>query len=230
MRFCFLQPPLLPGVTAQEWARTDNILDVFWSAGAGFVAEEQGWEFTYGEVTPLGARQLATAMFAPNIANCGSEYARAEALEAVVFVDLGSGAGRLAAQMFLDNPFVRKAVGVELSAQRHAIAEGAVRRLAASLDEALNIHYIHGNALKADLSDATHIFISSLCFPAAVVDGLSARIARSDPFNSAPNVRVVASLSALHVLEQAGWERRAREVQMSWGSATVYTYHLCKRK
>ena len=66
-------------------------------------------DLVYGEVTVLGARQLGCALF-------GQEE---ETKERVVFADLGSGAGRLATQIWMENRFLEGVVGVEISLSRH---------------------------------------------------------------------------------------------------------------
>ena len=73
---------------------------------------------TYGEVTPAGARTLARAL------DIDSPDA-----DDVVFMDLGSGVGKLVVQAFLEWPSVRRAVGVELSSSRSAHARRAWQHL-----------------------------------------------------------------------------------------------------
>jgi len=55
-------PPLPPGVTAKDWERTDDMINAFWADGDGYGDVETSKEFTYGEVTAKGARQLAAAL------------------------------------------------------------------------------------------------------------------------------------------------------------------------
>ena len=253
---CVRQPPLPFGVTAEEWARNEEIIESFFDAGAGYAVadaqldQQQGGASTYGEVTVLGGRQLAEAMFsceksgsrqapgrygtgADKLAVCGSSRDSDTAHRdgqnfaqcAIVFYDLGSGTGRLTAQMFLDQPAVCRAVGVELSAARHGAAAEAAAQLSSSLPEAAGrVSFVHGNALTADTSDATHIFVSSLCFPAHVTEGIAERVLRSCSSGESRHLRVVAALSVLEGLERAAWPRRVEHIQTSWGSARVFMY------
>jgi hypothetical protein len=123
--------------------------------------------------------------------------------------------------MYLDNSVcVNKSVGVEMSPKRHEIAVDALRRLGQSVPPAATgIKFVNANALEADFSDATHLFLSSLCFPAAVVESLSIRL-----LTQAPELRAVAALSELDALEAAGWAKSSLDVQMSWGSAWVRVF------
>jgi Histone methylation protein DOT1 len=118
--------------------RVDAIMQTYWRPNDGFfgssssimTAAVENKEYdddhaalTYGEVTSLGCRQLAYAM---NIHQSSSNN------NDVVFVDLGSGVGRLVTQMYLDHyPFhrIQKAVGVELSQERHDIAIRALQSI-----------------------------------------------------------------------------------------------------
>lgn len=132
-----------------------------------------------------------------------------------------SGVGRLTVQIYLDNAgLVQKSVGVELSAARHDIASDALRRLRQSMPRtSTGIEFIHANALEADLTDATHVYLSSLCFPESVVEAISMRL-----LTEAPQLRAVAALSDLESLDAAGWTRSTLQVQMSWGSGWVRMY------
>lgn len=98
------------------------MLDRFWRVDAhgscltNAAKEERDCEQrsqVYGEVTPLGARQLACAIFGEGEAK--------EVKDEAVFADLGSGTGKLVAQMWLENPFLARVVGVEISKLRHDI-------------------------------------------------------------------------------------------------------------
>lgn len=104
-----------------------------------------------------------------------------------VFYDLGSGAGKFVDQAYVTTP-VKKAAGIELSKTRYEMAQArvpqiqALAEISAEFDYVLNqaltgktaqrtrivpsktIEFINENILKADLSDATVIFMCSTCF------------------------------------------------------------------
>ena len=85
--------PFLPGATADAWRVNDDVLSTFWARSDGYGGEE-GREYTYGEVTATGVRQLAEALLTES---CGFSAAHGRpdrrALGAdedhVVFYDLG---------------------------------------------------------------------------------------------------------------------------------------------
>lgn len=104
------------------------------------------------------------------------------------FFDLGSGGGRLVIQSFLELPSVYKSVGIELSPSRHQIAiqtwtnlvqNGDAVRIRALAEKSWDVHYLErpideaieygvelheGDLFDLDISQATHLYISSLCF------------------------------------------------------------------
>ena len=175
-------------------------------------------EYTYGEVTGVGARQLAEEM--------GISSAKARGGEGrIIFYDLGSGVARLVVQMVLDNPVaIHKCVGVELSKERHDVASSALSRIRSSeykSDLLSKVELSNADALEYDFSDATHIYISSLCFPRQVLEELQDIILTLD------DVRVVAALNRLDKLESSSdWVVRDTPVavQMTWGSGSAKIY------
>jgi hypothetical protein len=81
-----------------------------------------------------------------------------------VLVDLGSGTGRFLVQAVTQTP-VGRAVGVELSAHRHAVATRAWRQLQ-SLDSgaARRLHLVHADLRGFDWSAAGLVWFGSTCF------------------------------------------------------------------
>ena len=148
---------------------------------------------TYGEITPLGTRQLFGAMGLLDRTTPDSFASH--------FVDLGSGTGKVVGQAVLElSSTIDRATGVELSPSRH---ESAIRAKAALIEWLLHrrqpndkdgssdwysstrstsvtnssmeacdvmdidkkLELIEGDLFDVDLSTATHIYIASLCFP-----------------------------------------------------------------
>lgn len=116
----------------------------------------------YGELTPAGTRQLIRATrLGPGD----------------VFVDLGSGVGKVVLQVALAVPGVR-CIGIEIDGARHASACEALRRAeACGLLEPGRCVLHHGDIRQADLGNATVLFAHSTCFPAKMLGALARRIA-----------------------------------------------------
>jgi hypothetical protein len=79
---------------------------------------------TYGEITPLGARQLFHEM-----GMTGSLDDSDPDKDEIVFVDMGSGVGRLVMQAYMELPRLKRAVGIEILSHRHQHAVLLVRHL-----------------------------------------------------------------------------------------------------
>ncbi|CAJ1422810.1 unnamed protein product [Effrenium voratum] len=188
--------------------RVDRALAEVWKSRSGFECrvdpdpQEDGLNpTTYGEVTASGARHLARAM--------GLDEAQAGPF---VFMDLGSGVGKLVVQAYLEWPSVRSAVGIELAKERAEEASEAwaclvSSGLAQSLRSALgggvageDVHLLQGDMLTADLSQATHIFISSLCLGDHLLGKLVEKLSRE-----ATSLNSLASLRALPRSRTAGF-------------------------
>ncbi len=241
------------------WAWNDYVLNRYWSPEDGVERElsepgtdvdnhigSQSQHLTYGEVTPLGVRQLASEM---GIIDCSYvENTSKNGKRDVVFYDMGSGVGRLVTQIYLDQPDrVARAVGIELAEERHRIGSIALEGILSeeqymsenvnssfedygdlidtstkSISEAFPIQLVHGDVLNEDIDPATtHVYISSLCFPKDVLVALQEELLRL------PNIRVVAALNRLdliHDLGQEQWEERDTYIQMSWGDSMAKIY------
>jgi len=241
-------PPMAPPPrSAQEFQRRreiDAALASFWKKSDGFDSPSEEQDFvderygaeskrpsTYGEVTSLGSRQLFDYMnmYQPAFdLSCGSKK------QDIIFYDLGSGAGRLVAQSFLELPRIHKAVGVELAASRHESATSAweklvdsgradeIRRMGAgnttgNSDRASKecVNFVGGDLFDLDVSDATHIYASSLCFTGEMMVHLANKLN-----SEAPNLQCVATLQPFPTKSLFGLKHPAMEfVEMSWTAA-----------
>jgi hypothetical protein len=163
---------------------------------------------TYGEVTARGIRQLmAVFLAAPLYQN----RTAATPNNGMRFYDLGSGVGKAVAQVAVEYArSVRSAVGVELMQSRHTKAhaslaalasDGAAISLRATIYTAENnqsddvlppvalplppinnvAHAVHGDILTADIHNATHIYLCSLCFSPELLAAVAVRVATACP-------------------------------------------------
>lgn len=102
------------------------------------------------------------------------------------FADLGSGLGRVVVEAAVLGG-MRKAVGVELSVQRHKMACDGLMEATKGLEEiqgkagTSRVELHQGNLLKFDLKGFTTIFASTICFRDALMEKLGAKLAREVP-------------------------------------------------
>lgn len=202
--------------------------------------EESHKPSTYGEITSLGARQL--------FHHLGLTRQNANNYQ---FFDLGSGGGRLVVQAHLELPSVVRSVGIELSPSRHQVAlqtwdnivrSGDAERIRKMAEKSWGVQSettssveLHeGDLFGLDISQATHLYLSSLCFSEDMLERIVDKIEREG--NA---LQVVASLRSLKVQKDDSRKRRVRLgsnpwmefVEMSWTKARgdgcpVYFYSI----
>lgn len=156
---------------------------------------------TYGELTPAGTRQLIAAT------RLG---------EGDVFVDLGSGVGKVVLQIALTVPGVR-CIGIEINGARHAQACEALRRAEAcgALPPGCCV-LLHGDIRRADLASATVLFAHSTCFPAKMMGSLVRRIVARDQAVTLATTNALSGRAAKLLVFagtracQTSWDRRHR--------------------
>lgn len=199
---------------------------------------------TYGETTPLGARQLFHYM---GMTSDGLDN------EDIVFVDMGSGVGKLVMQVYLELPRISRSIGIELAPLRHQAAvkawselEPVAKKIRAEIPigggpiSEADLELINGDFRESDLSEATHIYISSLCFTEDMMYQIAKKIEQD-----APNVQCIATLCSLPsdfqrkgirdrinfevIYKTFGLIERTEFVEMSWTEysntgSTVYIY------
>ncbi len=186
---------------------------------------------TYGEITFLGSRQLFHYMHIYDNVDDNEKP--------ISFIDLGSGNGKLVVQAYLEIPNLASAMGVELSPSRHDFAisswtnikEEAKKIRSETLschtrssstssrlnDEREDVHVgiqlLQGDLFLTDISEATHIYVASLCFTDAMMDSLGDKIK-----SEGRNLNYVATLKPFPITfeKDAGFRREARYVEMSW--------------
>jgi len=252
---------------SEIWNRNDSILSRYWSPGDGVVKtisddgtdnenhlDSRSHHLTYGEVTPLGVRQLAYEM---GIANCDYLDNRTRRIDdthnnddsEIVFYDLGSGVGRLVTQMYIDQPDrMVKAVGIELAENRHMIGAIALAGIIAKEEDLVeNLHASYEGKKDAK---STSTMISTKPFPIQLIHGDAIEVdldpATTHVFISSlcipdsvllaiqkkllllSNISVVAALNRLDLIHQLvgeQWEERNVPIQMSWGDSMAKIYH-----
>ena len=161
---------------------------IYESGGAhAFDGSNLGGEGIYGEILPGGVDTLMQA------ASLGVPLGSGDR-----FVDLGSGSGRAVLHAFVAGGV--SALGVELSAARHAVGAGAVRRLCRlsaqircaegseedAASEALHagghsLRLLQADMLTADLEGSTLVFLNAVCFSDALLRAAARRLAGLAP-------------------------------------------------
>lgn len=96
-----------------------------------------------------------------------------------VFYDLGCGLGKLVVYMYLVSP-IKKSVGIEMVGQRYKEASLMLQLLTDDelLDPNRELLFIHNNIRNENFSDATVIFMSSLCFSNELMEELKQRFSK----------------------------------------------------
>ena len=223
-----LEPPVHSMEEYKHREAVSDLLQKGWNASEGFsraVADDERHvdsdapsddgpdPSTYGEITELGARQLFHYMEMTREKQCD-----------IVFLDLGSGVGKLVIQTWLEVPRLKRVVGVELEASRHDSAIRAcndVEMQARALRDSLgdqssvfctdaSVQFIQGDLFHVNVSDVTHVYVASLCFTSEMMERLADKLV-----NEASRLEVVATLKPFPT--RFGGGKPAKEfVEMSW--------------
>jgi hypothetical protein len=131
---------------------------------ADIVVENKVDNTVYGEITYQGMQILANKL---------------KLTPRDVFYDLGCGMGKLVLYMYLAKP-IKKSVGIEMIGKRYTIADYALASLVSQgfLDPKRELKLIHNNIRNENFSDATAIFMSSLCFPPGLIEELDQKFSK----------------------------------------------------
>jgi precorrin-6B methylase 2 len=90
-----------------------------------------------------------------------------------VFLDLGSGTGRVVLQVFLEKNI--KSIGIEFIEKRYRMAEESLCQLNEKIN-ASKVHFIKGDFFTENWSNATCVFMCNTCFTEEVMDKIMARL------------------------------------------------------
>lgn len=179
---------------------------------------------TYGEFTPEGVDVLLSVL------NVSHED---------IFCDLGSGAGKVVMQALLERQ-PKEAVGIELSEERHRLAEEARKRLWSAVPTTSGpgvrsqLRYVHGDVLASSLeiSRCNKIFFCSTVWPKDLLEHMEQEFLKI-PFQRPPvllaSSRELKAYGAAwggdSLVEGARFVRHAK-VDTSWGASFITLYAL----
>jgi len=173
----------------------DKLSDYYWGMSAWSAPMDENIQVkeklemtVYGEITYEGMRLLAKKL---------------ALTKKDVFYDLGSGAGKLVAYMYLATP-IKKSVGIEMVGKRHKIALWAKEylKLDGLLDPKRELNFIHNNIRLEDFSDATVIYMASLCFLDELMEELNQKFAQLKPGLRIISLRVLPKHPRLVFVEE----------------------------
>lgn len=139
-----------------------------------------------------------------------------------VFLDLGSGLGKIVAQAFLKTP-IKESRGIELVPELHQQAIRILERIQQDLPDFFlcnrKINFLHANFLTTPFTDATVILMTATCFSQAMLHAVGEIIEKT------PSIRLVLSLRPIPTLYRLPFYQAIR-VECSWDAAMCYVY--CK--
>ena len=137
-----------------------------------------------------------------------------------IFIDFGSGLGKIVIQVFLKSS-IKAAYGIEILPALHEQAEKIAEKLHHDLPEfyAKNrkLEFISGSFLELPFMEATVALINSTCFTQALLNDLGKRI------DSSPSIHTVISTRPIRTLERLPF-KKSISVECSWDSALFYIY------
>ena len=243
--------PNPPSTSAEKELRQriSQLLEKGWSSSDGFVVskdefnglndmmgvedKKESLPATYGEISELGSRQLFHHM-GLNSSNKSKDH------DDLTLIDLGCGNGKLLVQAYMELPNVRHARGIELSNTRYKSAIQAwdniktdardLRMLKSSEVNVDNpdaftegtVDILEGDLYEMDVSSATHIYASSLCFTDDMMRKLAQKLV-----DEGDKLKVVATIKSFpkEFHEQFG-PPRIEFFQMSWTEKSGCIVHL----
>lgn len=137
-----------------------------------------------------------------------------------VFLDLGSGLGKIVAQVFFKTP-VKESRGIELVPELYQQAMTVTQQIQQDLpdffSEERKITFLHANFLTTPFTDATIVLMTATCFSQSMMHAIGEIIEKT------PSVRLVLSLRPLPTLYRLPFHTTIR-VECSWDAALCYVY------
>ena len=160
---------------------------------------------TYGEMHYFGVKKVCRAM---------------QLTSQDKFLDLGSGLGKFALQVFMQAP-VDNVLGIEaatsLYEQSQQVKLNVQQELGFLWEDRRQLTYLCDNFLTADWQAATAVYTCSTCFTQDLL------IAIGDRLNQEKQVRVVASLRPLPTLQRLRL-KTIFAVECTWDTTLCYVY------
>lgn len=138
-----------------------------------------------------------------------------------IFFDLGSGLGKIVAQVFLQSE-VKEAIGIEIVPELHHkaqfVAQLIEKELPAFYQNNRKLMFLEGDFLQLSFSRATVVLINATCFSQKMLTQLGKII------ENTPTIHSVLTLRPLHTLTRLSFQKAIR-IECSWDSALCYLYY-----
>lgn len=139
-----------------------------------------------------------------------------------VFLDMGSGIGKVALQVFLKTP-VKRAFGIEASEKRnvHAVRvyDQVKKEFPELFENGRSLDGYVGNFLESDLKDVTVIYSCSTCFSDELLSDMGKLI------DTLPNIRYVVSMK--QIPSKVPFDR-ILDIECTWDKTKCYVYRYPK--
>jgi hypothetical protein len=137
-----------------------------------------------------------------------------------VFVDYGSGLGKMVIQVFLKS-LVKEAYGIEISPELYQHSLNAAQRLQSDLpgfyQNGRKLTFFLGNFLEIPLTTVTIAMVTSTCFTQSLLNQLGKIIEYT------PSIHTVLSLRPISILERLTFKKTIR-IECSWDTELCYVY------
>lgn len=137
-----------------------------------------------------------------------------------IFVDFGSGLGKMVTQVFLKSP-VKEAYGVEILPKLHQQAISVAQTLENDLpifyNDGRKLTFLLGSFLEIPLPTATVVMIVATCFPQSLLNALGKII------EGMPSIHTVLSLRPMSTLRRLNFKKTIR-IECSWDTTLCYMY------
>ena len=137
-----------------------------------------------------------------------------------IFVDLGSGLGKVVIQTFL-NSAVKESHGIEIIPELHQESLIAAQKVQNDLPDFFEgerrLTFLKGSFLGIPLDMASVVLIGSPCFSPQILEQLGEII------NNVPSIHTVLTLRPISTLKRLSFTKVIR-VECSWDTALCYVY------
>jgi len=140
------------------------------------------------------------------------------------FLDLGSGLGKCALQIFMQTD-CQKVIGIEASLALHTQANAVLHEMQSTFPfywEGRELIFVQGNFLQEDWQGATVVYTCSTCFSETLLEAIGERINQELSVAEVFSLRPLPSLTRLPL-------HAVFSVECSWDSALCFHYKNQKR-